>query len=81
MMASIVATIPFNPAHPERICWGCDKFCAADDLRCGNGTVRTMHPCELFGPDWLEWSEGEEGLNPYSQQNDAMNHDEPGRTE
>ena len=44
------------PAHPERICWGCDKYCPADDLGCGNGTIRTMHPCELFGDDWLEWS-------------------------
>lgn len=44
------------PAHPERICWGCDKYCSADDLACGNGTIRTPHPCELFGDDWLEWS-------------------------
>jgi len=49
-----------NPVHPERVCWGCDKVCPADDLRCGNGTVRTMHPCELFGEDWLAWSEGPE---------------------
>ena len=46
------------PRHPERVCWGCDKFCAAEDLGCGNGTIRTPHPVELFGPDWLEWSEG-----------------------
>ena len=43
------------PAHPERICWGCDKYCPADDLACGNGTIRAPHPCELFGDDWLEW--------------------------
>jgi hypothetical protein len=48
--------IPLHPEHPERVCWGCDKYCPADDLRCGNGTIRTMHPCELFGDDWLEWS-------------------------
>jgi hypothetical protein len=48
--------IPLNPAHPERVCWGCDKYCPADDLACGNGTVRTAHPCELFGSDWLEWA-------------------------
>ena len=47
---------PLWPAHPERICWGCDKYCAADDLACGNGTIRTPHPCELFGDDWLDWS-------------------------
>jgi hypothetical protein len=44
-----------NPKHPERICWGCDKYCSADDLRCGNGTIRTQHPIELFGDDWLKW--------------------------
>jgi hypothetical protein len=48
---------PLKPIHPERICWGCDKFCPASDLRCGNGTERTMHPIELFGEDWLEWAE------------------------
>ena len=50
-----MARIPVAPTHPERICWGCDHYCPADDLRCGNGTVRTMHPLELFGEDWLEW--------------------------
>ena len=49
------AKIALNPKHPERICWGCDKYCYADDLRCGNGTIRTPHPAELFGEDWLEW--------------------------
>jgi hypothetical protein len=44
-----------NPKHPERVCWGCDKYCSADDLRCGNGTIRTQHPVELFGEDWIEW--------------------------
>ena len=48
-------TVALNPKHPERICWGCDKYCSANDLRCGNGTVRTQHPVELFGEDWLEW--------------------------
>ena len=44
--------ISLHPKHPERICWGCDKYCSADDLRCGNGTIRTPHPAELFGDDW-----------------------------
>jgi hypothetical protein len=22
---------------------------------CGNGSVATMHPAELFGEDWMEW--------------------------
>jgi hypothetical protein len=48
-----------HPVHPERICWGCDKFCPADSLACGNGTIRTPHPCEVFGDDWLEWTESE----------------------
>ena len=47
--------IPIHPQHPERICWGCDKYCPAEDLRCGNGTIRTAHPVELFGEDWWEW--------------------------
>ncbi|MEJ2078692.1 MAG: DUF3079 domain-containing protein [Acidobacteriota bacterium] len=47
---------PLHPRHPERVCWGCDRFCPADDLRCGNGTVRAMHPIELFGEDWVEWA-------------------------
>ena len=47
--------ISLNPKHPERVCWGCDKYCSADDLRCGNGTIRTQHPIELFGEDWMEW--------------------------
>ncbi len=44
--------IALNPKHPERICWGCDKFCPLDDLRCGNGTIRAPHPAELFGDEW-----------------------------
>lgn len=51
-----MAKIPLAPANPERVCWGCDKYCPAEDLACGNGTIRTPHPIELFGDDWLEWS-------------------------
>jgi len=43
---------PINPKHPERICWGCDRYCPAKSLACGNGSDRTMHPAELFGEDW-----------------------------
>jgi hypothetical protein len=49
-----MAKIPLHPRHPERICWGCDLYCPADDLRCGNGTIRTQHPVELFGDDWVD---------------------------
>jgi hypothetical protein len=45
---------PLHPKHPERICWGCDKYCSVDDLRCGNGSGRTQHPAELLGDDWYE---------------------------
>ncbi|HET7545877.1 MAG TPA: DUF3079 domain-containing protein [Polyangiaceae bacterium] len=44
--------LPLHPPHPERVCWGCDRYCAADDLVCGSDTVRTPHPVELFGKDW-----------------------------
>lgn len=47
---------PLAPKHPERICWGCNKYCPENDLACGNGTIRTPHPIELFGEDWLDWS-------------------------
>ncbi len=46
---------PLRPSHPERICWGCDRYCPADDLACGNGSDRTQHPVELMGDDWVEW--------------------------
>ena len=46
---------PMLPGHPERVCWGCDHYCAANDMRCGNGSDRTPHPMELFGERWREW--------------------------
>ncbi|MCC6632907.1 MAG: DUF3079 domain-containing protein [Gammaproteobacteria bacterium] len=45
---------PLHPAHPERICWGCDRYCPADAMVCGNGSVATLHPAELFGEDWMQ---------------------------
>lgn len=48
--------IPLHPRHPERICWGCDRYCAAAALACGNGSGRTQHPAETQGEDWyLAW--------------------------
>jgi len=44
--------LPLAPRHPDRICWGCDRYCPADDMYCGNGTIRAPHPIELFGDDW-----------------------------
>jgi DUF3079 family protein len=66
-----MAKIPLHPKNPDRICWGCGKFCPAESLACGNGTIRTQHPIELFGEDWLEWAEQRE-----SQMHDSA----PGRT-
>jgi len=60
-MSRTSARIPLQPSHPERVCWGCDKYCPADDLSCGNGTIRTMHPIELLGRGWMEDTEGAEG--------------------
>lgn len=58
-----MAAIPLHPSHPERICWGCDRYCPAESLACGNGTIRTLHPVELFGDDWLEWSNQKAGAS------------------
>lgn len=49
---------PIHPVHPERVCWGCDKYCPVDSLACGNGSERTQHPAEIFGDDWQEWGLG-----------------------
>jgi hypothetical protein len=43
---------PIHPAHPERTCWGCDRYCPSDSLACGNGSERTQHPVETWGDDW-----------------------------
>jgi len=51
---------PIHPTNAERICWGCDKFCATNDMACSN--ERSPHPSELFGEDWLAW--GEKQLAP-----------------
>lgn len=54
---------PLNPSHPERICWGCDRYCPADSLACGNGADRTMHPSETLGEDWYEWGDWGDSVN------------------
>ena len=48
---------PLRPKHPERICWGCDKYCATDALMCGNGSGRTLHPAEMLGEDWYTFGD------------------------
>jgi hypothetical protein len=54
-MTAVVKKFPIHPAHPERICWGCEKYCPADAMMCGNGSIATLHPSELFGEDWMTW--------------------------
>jgi hypothetical protein len=68
---------PIKPAHPERICWGCDKYCPAEAMQCGNGTIATPHPSELFGDDWMEW--GLEARKPQepAEPADATNAEPP----
>lgn len=51
---------PLHPKHPERNCWGCDRYCSVDTLSCGNGSDRTQHPIELLGDDWYEWEQENE---------------------
>ena len=50
--------LALKPRHPERICWGCSRYCPVDDMVCGNGTIRAPHPIELFGDDWYLDGEG-----------------------
>ncbi|WP_415755502.1 DUF3079 domain-containing protein [Pseudomonas leptonychotis] len=64
---------PLHPKHPERICWGCDRYCAKHDLACGNGSERTMHPMEMFGDDWHQFGDGgiettDDGAQPKGDQ-------------
>lgn len=54
-----MARVALYPKHPERVCWGCDKYCPAEELACGNGTIRTPHPIELLGEDWLTDERGQ----------------------
>ena len=41
-----------HPKFPERICWGCHRYCPAHDLGCRES--RVLHPIETDGSDWLE---------------------------
>jgi hypothetical protein len=56
----VAKKFPIHPKNPEKICWGCDQYCPAGSLMCGNGTDRTQHPAELFGDDWYEWGLSED---------------------
>ena len=54
--SAMTKKIPLHPKRHENICWGCEKYCPANAMRCGNGSERTPHPVELFGEDWLDWA-------------------------
>ncbi|NLD09900.1 MAG: DUF3079 domain-containing protein [Xanthomonadaceae bacterium] len=45
---------PLKPKHPERVCWGCEKYCPTGRMLCGNGSDRSQHPIEIIGEDWYE---------------------------
>jgi len=64
---------PIHPAHPERICWGCDKYCPANDMCCGNGSDRAQHPLELFGDDWLEFGNQQVDLSKKTERFRKLN--------
>ncbi|WAJ39146.1 DUF3079 domain-containing protein [Pseudomonas sp. GOM7] len=61
---------PLLPKHPERVCWGCDRYCPATDLACGNGADRTMHPVEMLGDDW--YLDGDWGFATPENPNDVQ---------
>jgi hypothetical protein len=50
-----MAKAPTHPKHPERVCWGCEKYCPANHLCCRE--TRVEHPVEVLGDDWLKASE------------------------
>jgi hypothetical protein len=69
-----MANVPLHPKHPERVCWGCTKYCPADSLLYGNGTVRAQHPVELFGKDWLDWAIDSPSPEPETAEGAKMTH-------
>ena len=67
--------LPLDPAHPERVCWGCDRYCAWNDLACGNGSDRAQHPKEIFGPGWHLTGTGATP-DANGRESDATGHDD-----
>lgn len=55
---------PILPKSPEKICWGCDKYCSAKELQCGNGSERIPHPRELDGDEWYRTGDWQDLLIP-----------------
>lgn len=46
--------LPLHPLQPERLCWGCNRYCPAFARRCAGETARTPHPIEVLGEDWYK---------------------------
>ncbi|MQA36723.1 DUF3079 domain-containing protein [Rugamonas aquatica] len=55
---------PLRPARPEMICWGCDRYCPANAMICGNGSDRSQHPYELFGEGWESFGLNAQDTSP-----------------
>jgi hypothetical protein len=62
----VAKKFPIAPRNPHRICWGCDRYCPADSLACGNGSERAQHPVELFGDDWHLWGLDAEAVTGFA---------------
>ena len=60
-----MAKAPTHPKHPERVCWGCEKYCPVGHLNCRE--TRVEHPIELFGEDWME-----EEPNPHANSEEQL---------
>jgi hypothetical protein len=56
-LGNTMARAPLHPKHPERICWGCEKYCPVNRLNCRE--TRVEHPCELFGDGWNDGANDE----------------------
>ena len=76
----VAKKFPLHPKHPERICWGCDRYCPVDAMGCGNGSDRTQHPIELLGEDWYEWGDWGIDTSPENAKNGQNQGAIPGRT-
>ena len=47
-----MSKVALLPKYPDRICWGCPRYCSVSHLACRE--TRVPHPRELFGDDWFE---------------------------
>lgn len=70
---------PLSPKHPDRICWGCDKYCPAADLQCGNGSERIQHPIETDGPEWYANGDWSDLLSPQQMQQAGIAPQQPSK--